>query len=41
MYNYSRLNAIIYEYEDRVEKKYYLPLPPADSVDFSILTEEV
>lgn len=41
MYNYSRLNAIIHEYEDRVQKKFYPSLPPVDSVDFSVLKEEV
>ncbi|XP_065203118.1 DALR anticodon-binding domain-containing protein 3 [Planococcus citri] len=40
MYNYSRLNAIIHEYEERVQKKCYPPLPSVDSVDFGLLKEE-
>ncbi|XKL68204.1 hypothetical protein PGB90_003695 [Kerria lacca] len=40
LYNYSRLNAIILEFESRVLKNYYPPLPLAEFVDFSVLKLE-
>lgn len=41
LYNYSRLNAIIHEFENRVQKKYYPPLPSLEHVDLGVLKEEV